>query len=800
MSYIHRICFCAPIVAVSPSASLAMATCLDPLGDIDSSGETNVVDVQCAILLNLWSLAGQVDVVPSCYKAYGAPNVVGDLNCDYVVNVADTLLSIAYAVGSPLNSAIDTNGNQCPDGCESDYDSDGTFDFADCAPYDPTVSAGADESCNGYDDDCDGVVDEPAASTVALSCEDTNPCNGTEFCAGPPPSEPGIYITEVMVSPENANAVVWIELYNSGSESINIRNWSLKNESGSVTVIDPGGALFVPPHGFVLLVSATDFAQKPSSYQYGSFLLDDPTDVLAIVDPNQEIGDQFFYDSSAIVVPDASVARVSVATPSSEPGNWVQSTSLMPDGGFGTPYGPNLDVVGDNCVAGEPLVCDDGDVSTQDVCVPGVGCVYTQGDPAAYVLSPWGDVNVMSDGAQSGPEIVAVPPDRYVIAWRSAYNASGTYEPIPGSPDDSGAGVFMRILRDDGTWVTPTDVLVNQTTFKHQLAHRMAVSDSGRVAFVWLTEWQADMSGKCPGQSACYQLRISDAEGNWKCNEVDVGPTSNFASSWRPDVFAAADGTFGVVYGQYPSVGQPTLQVRFFDEDCKPMDDPKQLVPNAQLLVSPAGKPYPYPRAVATDSQSFIVVWNHDFPTGSGDNPLQPTLLAQMFTWVGNPIPLGAAGPVLSTLAGADYPEITLLTGGAVAVVRSTALVPSGPTVVGALLTPNLAAGTFELTDDVTITGSADIKEFYTPEVARLPTGGFMTTWRNGGLKISARGYGPAGNAPTDVFEIDAVSLPSELNNPAVAVLPSGCAGFVWDILNAGDKLTDIRFRCACPQ
>jgi hypothetical protein len=36
----------------------------------------------------------------------------------------------------------------------------------------------SDETCNGVDDDCDGVVDDGA------SCDDGNPCNGVEICGG----------------------------------------------------------------------------------------------------------------------------------------------------------------------------------------------------------------------------------------------------------------------------------------------------------------------------------------------------------------------------------------------------------------------------------------------------------------------------------------------------------------------------------------------------------------------------------------------------------------------------------------
>lgn len=54
----------------------------------------------------------------------------------------------------------------------SDSDGDGDPDSSDCAPLDPSIHAGATESCNGVDDNCNGTVDEPVGSTY---CVDTTP-------------------------------------------------------------------------------------------------------------------------------------------------------------------------------------------------------------------------------------------------------------------------------------------------------------------------------------------------------------------------------------------------------------------------------------------------------------------------------------------------------------------------------------------------------------------------------------------------------------------------------------------------
>ena len=44
-------------------------------------------------------------------------------------------------------------------GGEVDSDEDGVPDAEDCAPEDPAIYPGADETCNDVDDNCDGEVD-----------------------------------------------------------------------------------------------------------------------------------------------------------------------------------------------------------------------------------------------------------------------------------------------------------------------------------------------------------------------------------------------------------------------------------------------------------------------------------------------------------------------------------------------------------------------------------------------------------------------------------------------------------------
>jgi hypothetical protein len=69
------------------------------------------------------------------------------------------------ADANPDQGDLDQDG--VGDVCDPDVDGDGENNFGDCAPTNPDIHPGAEELCNGLDDDCDGQFDEGFADSDA---------------------------------------------------------------------------------------------------------------------------------------------------------------------------------------------------------------------------------------------------------------------------------------------------------------------------------------------------------------------------------------------------------------------------------------------------------------------------------------------------------------------------------------------------------------------------------------------------------------------------------------------------------
>jgi hypothetical protein len=81
--------------------------------------------------------------------------------------------TIAPAFGGGVAAHV---GFRCCQRWDDDIDDDTAISSMDCDDGDPAVSPGAEEVCDGTDNNCDGEIDETD------SCDDGDMCNGVEAC------------------------------------------------------------------------------------------------------------------------------------------------------------------------------------------------------------------------------------------------------------------------------------------------------------------------------------------------------------------------------------------------------------------------------------------------------------------------------------------------------------------------------------------------------------------------------------------------------------------------------------------
>ncbi|NUN14379.1 MAG: hypothetical protein HUU55_12180 [Myxococcales bacterium] len=94
--------------------SLSFVDLGSPPGELTGDGIINVTDVQCAVVVSLWTLSGSSGTPPSCLKG---PPVRADVQCDGNINIVDVIIQINLALQAPLDPALDKDGDLCPDDC-----------------------------------------------------------------------------------------------------------------------------------------------------------------------------------------------------------------------------------------------------------------------------------------------------------------------------------------------------------------------------------------------------------------------------------------------------------------------------------------------------------------------------------------------------------------------------------------------------------------------------------------------------------------------------------------------------------
>ncbi len=394
-------------MSASGGGRAAEALCLEPAGDVTDDGATTVVDVQCETLLNLWVLGGLAGDAPGCLGASAPAWRVGDQNCDRAIDVADTMLVIGWVLGLGVSPVLDADGDGCVDACQLDSDGDGEPDISDCAPLDAAVAPEASEACNGWDDDCDGVVDGGDQAALDAWCDDLDACNGQESC--PAPNSPQhLLFTEVLPNPGAAGPdAQWVELYNPTAQPVDIQGWILHGLAIDPLAIATPQLSIVPPGGFLVLAPSAD--PQANGGLVGAVAVPGlqlpPSGTVTLSDANDAAVTSVGYDSALLGY------SIALAAGWLDPGGkavWIESKRTYgPLGLHGTPGGPNLDVSVSACAPGAPMVCDDANPCTDNLCDPAVGCVF----PPIAAACDDGDACTSGDACVDGACAGGAPLD-----------------------------------------------------------------------------------------------------------------------------------------------------------------------------------------------------------------------------------------------------------------------------------------------------------------------------------------------------------------------------------------------------
>jgi len=159
----------------------------------------------------------------------------------------------------------------------------------------------------------------------------------------PKPDKPGptnvvLAVTEFMANPKAVSDTEgeWIELFNPGSQPVDINGWTLRDKDTDIHVINAGGPLRVPVTGYLLIGRSTDKLLNGGVnvlYAYHQdFQLANTNDEVELVDPSGKVVESFSYSTAAgFSIPDgASLSAVSPGADKNKPASWCPEPNAWP--------------------------------------------------------------------------------------------------------------------------------------------------------------------------------------------------------------------------------------------------------------------------------------------------------------------------------------------------------------------------------------------------------------------------------------------------------------------------------------
>ncbi len=187
---------------------------------------------------------------------------------------------------------------------------------------------------------------------------------GNILCGAPPAStdpspptaindvDPGdVIITEIMINPSavtDANGE-WFELFNILSETVDIRGWTIEDESGKTHTIPDTDPILIPAGTFLVLGNNSEASSNGGvsvDHQYTAITLNNGGDTLLVFDVNGEEIDRVDYGTGSFTVPTGGSLNLDPdgfgLNDNDDGANWCASTTPIGTGlDSGTPGSPN---------------------------------------------------------------------------------------------------------------------------------------------------------------------------------------------------------------------------------------------------------------------------------------------------------------------------------------------------------------------------------------------------------------------------------------------------------------------------
>jgi hypothetical protein len=180
--------------------------------------------------------------------------------------------------------------------------------------------------------------------------ERSRPPDGPRPADGPlppkdgPPGSVQIAITELMINPKAITDAdgEWIELFNLGTQAVDINGWTLKDLGTDLHVIAAGGPLLVPAKGYLVLGKTTDMVKNGGvkvAYAYDNFFLANSSDEVLLLDASGKTIDSVTYTAGWTIPDGASLSVKNPTLPKSNFSNWCEEPSVWAGskGDKGTP-------------------------------------------------------------------------------------------------------------------------------------------------------------------------------------------------------------------------------------------------------------------------------------------------------------------------------------------------------------------------------------------------------------------------------------------------------------------------------